>query len=357
MVLRTFFAIDSDNLVVTSSSSAGLVGNGIINNSDTPDGTVFVYSSGGGTTVTIDDAGAFADNIPEDNNLFFNDDEPTDHVVTDGGGIVANGQNVEAESTILIRALDAMGNPTGPTIELTVFSQGGVTQDVWGFSSSQELVDGVSYIKVGGDNDGTSPYTDFIPCFEAATLIETRSGPVAAEDISPGDLIRTRDAGFQPVRWVGSAHVAATGDYAPVTFEPGVIGNGTQLTLSPEHRVFLQDARAELLFGSAEVLVAAKHFVGLPGVTWRSGGRVHYVHIMCDAHQIIYANGAMCESFFLSENAVSAIDAAHRKELLSLFPSLTEAIRDFGDMAAPALRGFEASVLRDHMAAQSATAG
>lgn len=357
MVLRTFFAINSDNLVVTSSSNAGLVGNGIINNSDTPDGTVFVYTSGGGTTVTIDDAGFYADAIPEDNNLFFNDDEAADHIVTDGGGIVANGQTVEAESTILLRALDAMGNQTGPTIELTVFSQGGVTQDVWGFSASIELVDGVSYVKVGGDNDGTSPYTDFIACFEAATLIDTKSGAVAAKDISQGCMIRTRDAGFQPARWVGHAHVAAQkGNCAPVVFAPGTIGNTSELVLSPEHRVFFQDARAALLFGSAEILIAAKHLVGLPGVTRRPSGRVHYVHIMCDAHQIIYANGATCESFYLSHNAVSAIDAAQREHLLTLFPSLAEGIRNFGNMAAPALRGFEASMLRDYLAIRSAAA-
>ena len=70
MVLRTFFAIDSDNLVVTGSSNGSIVGNGIINNSDTPNGTTFVYSSGGGTSVTVDDTDTFADAIPEDNNLF-----------------------------------------------------------------------------------------------------------------------------------------------------------------------------------------------------------------------------------------------------------------------------------------------
>ncbi len=349
MVLRTFFAIDNDNLVVTSSTNGSLIGNGIINNSDTPNGTTFTYSAGGGTSVTIDDAGAFADAIPEDNNLFFNDDETADHVVTDGGGIVANGQNVEAESTILLRALDAFGNPTGPTIELTVFSQGGVTQNVWGFGSDTPLVDGVSYIKVGGDNNGDVLYTDFIPCFAGDMLIKTRDGLIPAKDIAVGDLVWTRDDGYQPVRWVGGSTVAAQGAFAPIIFAPGAIGNDAELVLSPEHRVLVRHAQAELFFGEHEVLIAAKHLCGLPGVAQRTGGHVHYVHFMFDRHQIVDANGAACESFFLSGNSLSGIDAAQRRELIALFPSLANGIADFGGTAAPTLKGFEAAMLRDHL--------
>ncbi|MEM9784995.1 MAG: Hint domain-containing protein [Pseudomonadota bacterium] len=350
MVLRTFFAIDNDNLVVTSSTNSGLVGNGIINNSDTPDGTTFTYSAGGGTSVTIDDAGTFADAIPEDNNLFFNDDEAADHVVTDGGGIVANGQIVEAESTILLQALDGDGNPTGPTITLTVFSQGGVTQNVWGFSADAELVDGVSYIKVDGDNNGDVLYTDFIPCFAADTLIDTKNGPIPAKNIAIGDMVRTRDHGFRPVRWVGGTEVAAQGALAPIVFAPGSLGNVTELVLSPEHRVLVNHAQAELLFGAAEVLVAAKHLCGLPGIAQHEGGTVHYVHMMFDDHQIVYANGVACESFYLSGNSVSGVDAAQRRELLALFPSLAEGIAAFGGAVAPPLRQFEALLLRNHMA-------
>ena len=351
MVLRTFFAIDSDNLVVTGSSNGSIVGNGIINNSDTPNGTTFVYSSGGGTSVTVDDTDTFADAIPEDNNLFFNDDDPSDHVITDGGGIVADGQIVEAESTILLLALDDFGAPTVPNIELTVFSQGGVTQNVWGFAADAELIDGVSYIKVGGDNDGTVPYTDFIPCFAGDTLIETKDGPVQAKDIGVGHMVRTRDHGFQPVRWVGDTEIAAEGTFAPVVFAPGSLGNRSELILSPEHRVFICDRQAELLFGSADVLIAAKHLCGMPGVTRRTGGRVHYVHFMFDTHQIVYANGIACESFYLSDNSVSGIEAAQRRELLSLFPTLAEGIAAFGGAAALPLRKFEATVLRDHITA------
>lgn len=58
MVARSFVVFDNENLVVSSSSSGAIVGNGIINNSSTPNGTVFTYAAGSGKTVTINDTGA-----------------------------------------------------------------------------------------------------------------------------------------------------------------------------------------------------------------------------------------------------------------------------------------------------------
>ena len=66
MVLRTFFAIDSEALVVESSSSGGIVGDPIINNSSTPNGTIFEYSASFGRNVTIDDTGGDPDTFEDD---------------------------------------------------------------------------------------------------------------------------------------------------------------------------------------------------------------------------------------------------------------------------------------------------
>ena len=357
MVLRTFVAFDNANLVVTSSSNAGLVGNGIINNSDTPNSTIFTYTAGSGTSVTIDDTDVYADAIPDDNNLFFNDDDPDDHTVTDGGGLVNNGNGVEAESTIVLQALDSGGNPTGSLIEVTVFSQNGSTQNVWGFSTDTALVDGTSYIKISGDNDGTVPYTDFVTCFEATTMIRTRCGAKPAKDIAIGDMVWTRDHGYQAVRWVGLSNVHADGQFAPVVFAPGTIGNEVELVVSQEHRILIRESLAELLFGTREVLIAAKHLCGLPGVAVRSGGHVNYVHFMFDAHQVVCANGVECESFYPSEHSASSIEAAQRRELLALFPSLKHGIEAFGGSAAVVLKAFEATVISDHLNTQTRSNG
>lgn len=341
MVQRSFFAIDSANMVIDSSSNGGIVGGPIINNSDTPNGTIYTYSAGGGTTVTLDDVGG--------NTATFDDDDENNHTIIDGGGIVANGNGVEAESIIEVRALDDLGNPTGPVITLSVFSQNGVTGSVWGFSSDTDLVHGVSYIKTGGSNIGDSDYDTFITCFGPGTDILTRSGNVPADQISPGDLVWTLNDGFQPVRWTGRSTVDAQGAFAPVVFAPGSIGNSKELVVSQEHRIHLRDCGAELLFGASEILVAAKHLCGLPGVALRPGGPITYVHFMFDKHQIVSANAVESESFFLSDLSISGVEAAQRRELLALFPCLKTGMGQFGSMEAMPLRAFEATVLREYL--------
>ncbi|WP_120501042.1 Hint domain-containing protein [Roseovarius sp. EL26] len=346
MIERTIFAFDNEALIVASSSAANIVGNGVINNSDTPDGTIFTFTANSGTTITVEDDGQFADAIAADNNLFFNDDELTDHRIIDGAGLIADGTEVEAESRIELQAVDAGGNPTGPLITVTVFSQNGVTQDVWGFSSDIPLVNGTQYIKVGGNNDGTTLYTDFITCFSKETLIKTKIGAQPIENILIGQKVWTLNNGFQSVRWIGHTRVAAKGSHAPVVFAPGSIGNEQELIVSQEHRMYLKSAHTELLFAHNDCLVAAKHLCGMPGVTLKEGGHIDYFHLMFDRHQIIMGNGILSESFFLSENSVNAIDKDQKIELLSLFPDLASGIQNQGATATIALKTYEAALLK-----------
>ncbi|WP_158541345.1 Hint domain-containing protein [Ruegeria sp. A3M17] len=318
-----------------------VVGGSIINNSDTPDGTIFTYSGGTGTTITLDDTAGSPD--------VFEDDLPTGHIITDGGGIVTNGTQVESESTITVRALDDDLNPTGPEITIYVFSQNGITQDVWGFATSAPLDTGTSYIKTGGSNAGSSAYTDYVTCFGPGTLIETADGAVAVQELTIGQLIWTRDSGFQPILWIGTTEVHAQGSFAPVVIEAGAIGNTKELVVSQQHRILIGSPATDMLFGSSEVFVAAKHLCGLPGVSIRPTDRITYTHFMFDRHHIVRSNGALTESYYYGDNAKYALSSPQRSEILALFPSIEDISNAFRRTAAPTISAREAGVLRAYI--------
>ena len=343
MALRSLFAIDNETLVVSSSSNGSIVGDPIINNSDTPDGTIFTFGGGPIREVIVDDTAGRRGRLE--------DDEPSGHIVEDGAGLVADGTPIESESLFVLRELDSNGNPFGPEIEINVFSQNGVTSDIWGIGLTEPLNPGSSYIKVSGSNTGTSRYRDFIACFTFGTLIKTPKGRVPVEEIRVGQMVWTKDAGPQPVQWVDTTTVPGAGDLAPVRFEAGVLGNTRDLLVSPQHRIWIQNALAELYFGHKAVLVAAKHLCGLPGVRQVQMDTVQYAHFMFDGHQIVNSNGALTESFFLAANGISALDEGPRAELRKLFPSLAEGIEKFGETAAPTLTGRETRALRLHLSA------
>lgn len=98
MVTRTIEVYDSAFMTVASGSPSLTPGSTIINNSDTPDGTIFEFAGGTAATVWLDDTSA--------DTTVLEDDDHLNHTVTDGGGIVASGTGVEAESFIYLQALD-----------------------------------------------------------------------------------------------------------------------------------------------------------------------------------------------------------------------------------------------------------
>ncbi len=339
MVARNLLVFDSEALLVTDDSPFRPEGSPIINNSSTPNGTIFEFQSGfGRQDVVVDDTGGDPD--------IFEDDDVNNHAIIDGGGLVPTGTQVESESIIFLRALDEFGNETGPTIRLTVFSQGGNFEDVWGFATDDFLVPGVKYVKTAGSNNGDSDYEDFIPCFVAGTMIRTPNGPVAIEDLDEDSEVWTTSNPRARVMWAGSTTVKAEGNLAPVRIAKGVLGNTQDLLVSPQHRMLIGGAASELLFSEDAVLVPAIHLVGMEGVTQEEGGMVDYVHIMFPQHEVIEANGALSESFFPGEMAMHALGRETREELLKLFPHLDT---DTSVTALPCVTGAAASVIRDYL--------
>lgn len=124
-------------------------------------------------------------------------------------------------------------------------------------------------------------------CFARGVLIATAEGLRSVEALRPGDLVLTRDRGYQPLRWCHTHSYAAHGAATPVLLRAGSVGNDRDLLLSPQHKLLVNGWRAELLFGQDEVLVAAKDLVNGRSVVERPGGAVTYTHLLFDQHELI----------------------------------------------------------------------
>ncbi|WP_306005141.1 Hint domain-containing protein [Aquicoccus porphyridii] len=197
--------------------------------------------------------------------------------------------------------------------------------------------------------DGTlvkfSEIENVIICFTAGTRIATARGPCPVQDLHPGEMVLTRDHGFQPLRWIGRRTVPAHGSLAPIRFEAGVVANKRPLVVSPQHRMLIRGAKANLMFGESEVLASAKHLVNGGSVRRVPGGEVSYVHILFDRHEIVYAEGAPSESFFPGDIGLEAVDEAAREELFTIFPELRSSTGNFGETARMCLRAHESRLL------------
>lgn len=221
----------------------------------------------------------------------------------------------------------------------------GILNDIhaWGAGNSLRIENGGSAV---ASSDLTWDNTNVI-CFVSGTLIATKSGLVQIEDLSPGDMVLTRDNGFRPVRWIGSTKRAATGKVAPVLIPEGTLGNTRDLKVSPNHRMLLKGAEVELIVGHSEVLVAAKHLVDGTHIRQVEGRTVEYWHILFDNHEIILAEEAWSESFHPGKEGLGTLCEETRAEILELFPGMSaETLAAARTTARTTLKSYEAALLR-----------
>lgn len=213
----------------------------------------------------------------------------------------------------------------------------------------------VEFLAGDGSVLGSLNFSDIenvIPCFTPGTMILALGGECPVEDLAVGDLVMTRDDGFQRILWVGRRDLAADmvremPQFGAIRIRAGALGPGSprdDLIVSPQHRILIAGRRAELLFGEAEVLVAAHHLLGLPGVTVMPDGPVSYIHIMFDQHQIVQSNGAWTESYQPGAATLGSMEKATRDEILALFPELSADVQAY-PAARRSLRAHEARVL------------
>lgn len=201
---------------------------------------------------------------------------------------------------------------------------------------SQITVTGVApqfnTIYIGPAGFNPSIYQTEIVCFVRGTHIRTPDADVAVEDLKIGDMVWTRDHGIQPIRWIGraivsSAELTAMPRLRPIRIAVSALGAqvpATDLLVSPQHRIVVRSKIAQRMFGTDEILVAAKHLTALDGISVvDDAASVEYFHFLLDQHSVVLSNGAETESLFVGPQALHAVSPAARQEIEALFPELT----------------------------------
>lgn len=271
----------------------------------------------------------------------------------------------DGEDTFILTDL---GEPGASTITIdggTTTEPGGDTLDLNGLADRTTL----TFSPSAGDPDAfdgsvtlldgtvvTFSNIENIICFTPGTMIATPSGERAVETLRPGDLVLTMDAGPQPLGWTGRSTVPGTGKHAPIRLDPCLTGARRTLTVSPQHRMFIADWRAELLFGEAEVFVPARHMLDCEGADTAPMAEITYIHLMFDRHQIVFAEGAPCESFHAASQGFEALVPQAREELFAAYPALRDNLAAHGPTARPCLKAREARTLLALMAPQKPVA-
>lgn len=235
------------------------------------------------------------------------------------------------------------GYPTEAGARHTVLVVPKAHQDADGNTVWPEFDGGAAYhyirtlgISAGQTSVPYPPEGDSATCFTPGTLIETATGPRPVETLATGDLILTRDHGYEPLRWIGRARVSAARldlqpNLRPIRIKAGALGAGLpeyDLIVSPQHRILVRSAIVRRMFGAHEVLVAAKHLCLVPGIeALRPDNGTTYLHLLFDRHELVLSNGSWTESLLTGPQAMQAMSPAARREIMALFPELATGLR------------------------------
>ncbi len=234
-----------------------------------------------------------------------------------GYGINENDFHGTLQSALSTSALQADGvtanfDPTTNTLTFTALPafQGTISNSTW-----NTIIQSVTYTPSPQDTESgylltvtpnaalaSGPYdvvnqnvqTDAI-CFYKGTLIGTPDGGKSVEMLEPGDLVLTTNGGAAPVRWLGrqtiSTFFADKQRVLPIRIKAGALAPNTpvrDLLVSPDHAIFIDGA-----------LIHAGALVNGTSIIQESNvPRIFtYYHVELDAHALIFAEGALAESF------------------------------------------------------------
>ncbi|MGV6805735.1 MAG: Hint domain-containing protein [Ruegeria sp.] len=204
----------------------------------------------------------------------------------------------------------------------------------------------VSALLPNGDISQTRHIAPALPVFEDAfcaftrgSLVETEYGPVAIEDLMPGETVLTQDGKSETVLWKGSVTLIpgredSRGRTRPLT---RIMSDtfGMQKPLSgviagPAARLLATPAHLRHLNGGLPMLTPVSEFQdGMSVIETLPPTPVELFHICLKRHTVISVDGLQFETYHPGVSAVRMMSHNMRSIFLNLFAHI-HSLQDFG---------------------------
>lgn len=252
-------------------------------------GSTFHYMIGDGTSLEIQ-AAAISASLLDGTTVDFLNANGNGHFIYDSGLLnialssppdIVNVDNGDRVTVIGSASVQQSGNT------VTFYGPLGILQPI----ASYDIPAGATYTY----SNATDTLTFLTPCFVRGTLIATPDGEIAVERLKAGTVISSLNNGAVAVKWVGNRSIdPKTLDKPrndlPIRILAGAIAEdmpSRDLYVSPDHCMFVNGS-----------LVPAKLLINGTTVSQPiTLNPVDYYHIELEQHDVIWANGAMAETY------------------------------------------------------------
>lgn len=209
---------------------------------------------------------------------------------------------------------------------------------------------------IGSSETAVKPQVE--SCMAPDAVVLTLRGRCSARDLTVGDLVLTRDNGYQPILWIGRPDGAGCKD-ARLRLSKDCIDKGCpdrDLELSARQRILmtLRGSMAESFSSDApvEAFVRARDLVGLNGVAEVQAVEEKDVQILTRRHEVILVNGVWTETFQPDCAQLKALPKDQRDALEQVLPQVSEQAE--GKAFAAARAAMPAPILQEILRQRSA---
>lgn len=190
-------------------------------------------------------------------------------------------------------------------------------------------------------------FEDAFSAFARGALIPAEHGPVAIEDLLPGDRVETVNGDLLPIKWIGSMQLDTQGTRSPnetpeclYRLMADSFGYGRpapDLLLGRGARYLHRAHALKSYLGTAEALAPVSSLVdGQSVIEVTPMSSVKTYHICLPQHRLIRVNGVDLETYHPGTAASGQLLGTMRAKFMTLFPHLHE-LGDFGAMVHPRL--------------------
>ncbi len=184
-------------------------------------------------------------------------------------------------------------------------------------------------------------FEDAFCAFARGTLVDTDAGPVAIEDLLPGDQVHADDGSTLPLLWKGRTVV--------VPGRPTPQGRDLHLTrimadsfglqrplscvlIGPSARLLHRPAQPGAADAMASILTPVQRFRDGSNVIETAPPRaVELFHICLSRHAVIRVSGLGFETYHPGPDALQPLSHAMRTVYMNLFPHIDQ-FADFGPL-------------------------
>lgn len=174
-------------------------------------------------------------------------------------------------------------------------------------------------------------FEEAFSAFARGSTVETQTGPMAVEDLLPGDRVMTRDGGAMELRWIGSTiYVPGHASHRARNLHLTRI-MADSFGLARPAACLLTGPAARLLQGGADsVLTPIETYIdGVNVIETAPPAPVELFHLCLERHAVIRVSGMEFETYHPGADAARRIGQSLRPIFLTLFPGIG-GLEDFG---------------------------